>query len=148
MRAIVQRVSSARVSVDGAEIARIGPGLLVYLGVGREDNERDVDAMSEKIANLRIFEEGGQLTRSVVDEHGEALVISQFTLYGDVRRGRRPDFLGAMPPERAEALYERFLGALAMAGVPTCAGRFGARMKVESANEGPVTILIDSQKTF
>lgn len=148
MRAVVQRVSSARVSVDGREIAAIGPGLLVYVGVGRDDQDRDVAHMAEKVANLRIFEKDGQMTESVLDTRGDALVVSQFTLYGDARRGRRPDFLAAMRPETAEALYERFLGAMVQSGVPVRAGKFGARMVVESANDGPVTVLLDSQKTF
>ncbi len=134
--------------MDTREIASIGAGLLVYVGVGREDQDRDVEHLAEKVANLRVFEVDGQMTASVLDTGGEALVVSQFTLYGDVRRGRRPDFLAAMRPETAEAVYERFLGALAMAGVPTRAGKFGARMVVDSANEGPVTILIDSAKVF
>ena len=148
MRAVVQRVSSARVSVEDREIARIGPGLLVYVGVGRDDQERDAEQVADKVANLRVFEVDGVMTASVLDTGGEALVISQFTLYGDVRRGRRPDFLAAMRPEAAEGVYERFLGALVRTGVPTRAGKFGARMVVDSANDGPVTILLDSARVF
>ena len=144
----MQRVSSARVSTPDGEVASIGAGLLVYVGVGRDDADRDAEQMAEKVANLRVFEKGGQMTESVLDGRGEALVVSQFTLYGDARRGRRPEFLAAMRPELAEPIYERFLGALVRMGVPTRAGKFGAHMVVESANDGPVTILLDSQKTF
>jgi len=148
MRAVVQRVSWACVSSEGQELSRIDAGLLVYLGIGRDDQERDVEYLAEKIANLRIFEKDGQLSESLLDTKGDALVVSQFTLYGDVRRGRRPDFLAAMRPEAAQEIYERFLSALAMSGVLVRAGKFGAKMVVESANDGPVTILLDSQKAF
>ena len=148
MRAVVQRVSWACVSAEGRELSRIDAGLLVYLGIGREDQERDVEYLADKIANLRVFEKDGQMAESILDTKADVLVVSQFTLYGDVRRGRRPDFLGAMRPEAAEALYERFLSALAMTGVFVRSGTFGAKMLVESANDGPVTILLDSQKVF
>ena len=149
MRAVVQRVSSARVSADGDREATIGKGLLVYLGVGKDDRPEDVVYVAEKVAHLRIFaDESGGMARSVLDEQGEALVVSQFTLFGDVRRGRRPDFLAAMRPEEARALYERFVVELGDTGVTTRAGWFGAHMVVESANDGPVTILVDSRKIF
>jgi D-tyrosyl-tRNA(Tyr) deacylase len=149
MRAVVQRVREASVSVDGVEIARIGPGIVVYLGVGSGDGETEVAYLAEKVAHLRIFEDDrSNMSRSVMDVGGEALVISQFTLYGDCRRGRRPSFDGAMPPAEAERIYERFLAALAAQGVPVRAGRFRAMMDVASINAGPVTILLDSAKLF
>jgi D-aminoacyl-tRNA deacylase len=149
MRAVVQRVREAGVSVDGAELARIGPGLVVYLGVGRGDGETEVGYMAEKIAHLRVFEdERSNLNLSVLDVRGAALVISQFTLYGDCRRGRRPSFDGALPPAEAEPVYERFLAALAAQGVPVRAGKFRAMMDVASVNAGPVTILLDSTRLF
>jgi len=149
MRAVVQRVREASVAVDGVGIARIGPGIIVYLGVGSGDGEAEVGYLAEKVAHLRIFEDDqSNMSRSVMDVGGEALVISQFTLYGDCRRGRRPSFDGAMPPAEAEKLYERFLAALAAQGVPLRAGRFRATMDVASVNAGPVTILLDSGRLF
>lgn len=149
MRAVAQRVRSARVEVDGALVSSIGEGLLVYLGAGREDTERDVEYVSEKLANLRVFEDdSGSMNRSVLDVHGEALVVSQFTLYGDVRRGRRPSFTETAEPEDAERLYESCIARLSAHGVPTRAGRFRAMMAVFSENWGPVTILLDSRKAF
>ena len=149
MRAVVQRVREAGVSVDGDELARIGPGIVVYLGVGSGDGEADVGYLAEKVAHLRIFEDDrSNMSRSVIDVGGGALVISQFTLYGDCRRGRRPSFDGAMPPAEAEKIYEHFLAALAAHGVPVRAGRFRAMMDVASINAGPVTILLDSGKAF
>jgi len=149
MRAVVQRVREASVSVDGETIGRIGHGLVVYLGVGRGDDESHVAYLAEKIAHLRIFEDDrAELNRSVLDAGGAALVVSQFTLYGDCRRGRRPSFDAALPPAEAEALYERFLAVLAGHGVPVQAGRFRARMDVASVNAGPVTILLDSRRSF
>ncbi|MBN1771814.1 MAG: D-tyrosyl-tRNA(Tyr) deacylase [Deltaproteobacteria bacterium] len=149
MRAVVQRVREASVTVGGEVLGRIGQGLVVYLGVGRGDDESHVAYLAEKIANLRIFEdEQANLNRSVRDIGGAALVISQFTLYGDCRRGRRPSFDAARPPAEAEALYERFLAALAGHGVPVQSGRFRAMMDVASVNAGPVTILLDSTRAF
>jgi len=149
MRAVVQRVGEAGVAVGGEEIARIGRGLLVYIGVGAGDGDADVAYLAEKIARLRIFEDdASNLGRSVTDVGGEALVVSQFTLYGDCRRGRRPSFDAAMPPAEAEALYEQFVAALAAQGVPSARGRFRAMMEVRSINAGPVTILLDSRKAF
>jgi D-tyrosyl-tRNA(Tyr) deacylase len=146
---VVQRVSSAAVEVDGREVASIGEGILVYLGVERDDGERDVASLALKVAGLRIFEDGrGAMNRSVLEVGGEALVISQFTLLADARRGRRPSFTDAMEPVQAGRLYGRFLKALAGHGVPVSEGVFQAFMRVRSANEGPVTILLDSRKRF
>jgi len=149
MRAVVQRVREASVSVDGETIGRIDHGLLVYLGVGRGDDETHAAYLAEKIAHLRVFEDDrANLNRSVLDVGGAVLVVSQFTLYGDCRRGRRPSFDAALPPAEAEVLYERFLAALAGYGVPVRAGRFRTRMDVASVNAGPVTVLLDSGKSF
>ncbi len=149
MRAVVQRVSRGRVTVDGRATGEIGLGLVVLLGVGREDTPTAAAYLAEKIANLRIFEDAeGKMNRSLLDVQGAALVISQFTLYGDVRRGRRPGFDRAAPPEAANALYETFLAELRSRGIPVETGVFQAHMTVDLANEGPVTILLDSEKTF
>jgi D-tyrosyl-tRNA(Tyr) deacylase len=149
MRAAVQRVDRASVGVDGAEVGRIGRGLLIYLGVGRGDGAADAGYLAEKIAGLRIFpDDAHSMNRSLLDAGGAALVISQFTLHGDVRRGKRPSFDGAMEPVAAEALYEEFIARLAALGVPVARGVFGAMMKIDSVNDGPVTILLDSAKLF
>jgi D-tyrosyl-tRNA(Tyr) deacylase len=142
-------VSKAQVTVEGRVTGEIGAGLVVLLGVGREDTAATAGAMAEKIANLRIFEDaGGKMNRSLVETGGSALVVSQFTLYGDARGQRRPSFLGAAPPEQAKALYEEFAGALRALGVRVEMGVFQTMMSVELVNEGPVTILLDSEKTF
>ena len=149
MRAVVQRVTRARVAVDDREVGSIGAGLLVYLGIGAGDTEKDIVYLANKIAGLRIFrDDNDAMNRSVVDTGGRALVISQFTLYGDVRRGRRPSFVAAMEPEPAETVYERFVAQLEELGVPCARGEFGAMMDVQSVNDGPVTILLDSGKLF
>ncbi|MFH1437777.1 MAG: D-aminoacyl-tRNA deacylase [Pseudomonadota bacterium] len=149
MRIVVQRVSRAAVRVDGREISSIGHGLLVYLGIEKADTDGDARFMAEKAANLRVFEDDrGAMNRSLLDTGGEALVISQFTLLGDCRKGRRPSFAGAMEPGEAEAIYELFAAELEMRSVPTRKGRFRAAMEVDSVNNGPVTILIDSRKMF
>jgi D-tyrosyl-tRNA(Tyr) deacylase len=149
MRAVVQRVSRAKVSVDEEIIGQIGLGLLVLLGVGGEDSETDAIYLAEKIAGLRVFEDDqGKMNRSVLDVSGSILAISQFTLYGDVRRGKRPSFDAAAPPEKARQLYEFFVEKIRATGLRCETGRFQAMMKVELANEGPVTILLDSQKAF
>jgi D-tyrosyl-tRNA(Tyr) deacylase len=149
MRAVVQRVSRARVTVEGRVTGEIGAGLMILLGVGREDSSAVAAAMAEKAANLRIFEdEQGKMNRSLLDVKGGALVVSQFTLYGDARGQRRPSFLAAAPPEKAAALYEEFNAALRGLGVSVATGIFQAMMSVELVNEGPVTILLDSDKTF
>ena len=149
MRAVVQRVSRARVSVGGETTGEIGAGLMILLGVGREDTAAVAAALAEKGANLRIFEdENGKMNLSLLDVKGSALVVSQFTLYGDASGGRRPSFIAAAPPELAKALYEEFCGALRKLGVHVATGIFQAMMSVELVNEGPVTILLDSEKTF
>ncbi len=145
MRALVQRVARALVRVEGAEIARIGPGLLIFLGVAGEDAAGAEGWLADRCAGLRIFEdEAGKMNRSVRDVSGEALVISQFTLYADTTQGRRPGFTRAARPEAAEPVYERFCDSLAAAGVPTRRGRFGASMEVELVNAGPATFLLES----
>ena|SRR5215471_4414798 len=149
MRAVIQRVSHAQVSVDGSVIGRTGPGLLVLLGVGQGDAEAQADYLVEKIAGLRIFsDENGKMNLSVSDIRGDVLVVSQFTLFGDVRRGKRPSFDDAAPPALAEHLYQYFVDALRASGLHCETGRFQASMQVELVNDGPVTILLDSQKQF
>jgi D-tyrosyl-tRNA(Tyr) deacylase len=149
MRAVVERVINARVTVDGQDVGHIGKGLLVYLGIGEDDTDKDLAYLAAKTAGLRIFrDEAGAMNRSVVEVGGEALVISQFTLYGDVRRGRRPSFVTAMDPVPAEAVYERYVTRLEELGVPCARGVFGAMMEVHAVNDGPVTILLDSSKLF
>ena len=149
MRAVVQRVSRAAVTVEGESTGTVQTGLLVLLGVGREDGEADAKYLADKVAGLRIFEDDdGKMSRSVVDIGGGALVVSQFTLFGDVRRGRRPSFDQAAPPEEADRLYQVFCDLLRENGVPVETGVFQAMMQVELVNEGPVTILLDSKKTF
>lgn len=144
MRALVQRVRWGRVSVDERPVAEIGPGLVILLGVGQEDGESEADWLAGKIAHLRIFEDqAGKMNRSLVDVGGEALVVSQFTLYADSRKGRRPAFTAAAPPERAQPLVDYFAHALRRLGVPTQLGEFGAHMLVEIANDGPVTIWVE-----
>lgn len=149
MRAVVQRVSRAKVTV-GAEITgEIGPGLLVLLGVGAGDTPTDANYLVEKTVGLRIFEDtGGKMNLSVIDVGGAVLVVSQFTLYGDVRRGKRPSFDAAAPPQLARELYEYFVEKVRVAGLHCETGRFQEMMQVELVNEGPVTILLDSTKAF
>jgi D-tyrosyl-tRNA(Tyr) deacylase len=140
VRAIVQRVSRASVTVDGDTVGAIGPGLLVLLGIRRGDTPEQADKVARKLAALRIFEdEDGRMNRSVTDANGEILCISQFTLYGDTRKGNRPSFVDAAPPEEAEPLYERVLHLLGAQG-----GRFGAHMHVELVNDGPVTVIVEA----
>jgi D-aminoacyl-tRNA deacylase len=149
MRAVVQRVSRARVTVEGRATAEIGAGLLILLGVWTGDTSEAAAAFAEKIANLRIFEdEKGKMNRSLLETGGAALVVSQFTLYGDARGQRRPSFLSAAPPEMARVLYEEFVAKLRALDVTTGTGVFQAMMSVELVNEGPVTILLDSDKAF
>jgi D-tyrosyl-tRNA(Tyr) deacylase len=149
MRAVVQRVSRAQVAVKGEIAGEIGLGLLVLLGVGRDDTEADATYLAEKIAGLRVFEDDqGKMNRSVQEVGGSVLAVSQFTLYGDVRRGKRPSFDAAAPPEKARQLYEIFVEQIRAAGLRCETGRFQEMMKVELVNEGPVTILLDSAKTF
>lgn len=143
MRAVVQRVSGAAVEVDGAERTRIGPGLLVLLGVARGDDGAGAARLAGKVARLRVFEdEEGRFDRSLLDTGGSALVVSQFTLLADTSKGNRPSFSAAAPPEQAEPLYEAFCAALSAEGVPVETGVFGARMQVELVNQGPVTIVL------
>jgi D-tyrosyl-tRNA(Tyr) deacylase len=145
MRAILQRVSEASVEVEGQIVGRTGPGLLVLLGVGRGDGEAEATLLAEKTAQLRIFaDEGGKFNRSLLDSAGGALVISQFTLYADTRKGRRPSFTDAAPPELAAPLVERYCAALRALGIQVETGVFGAAMRVALVNEGPVTITLDT----
>lgn len=149
MRAVVQRVSRAKVTVNGEITGEIGVGLLVLLGVGHPDSEADVQYLADKIAGLRVFEDdAGKMNRSLIDAGGSVLAVSQFTLYGDVRRGKRPSFDDAAPPERARQLYELFVERIRAAGLRCETGRFQEMMQVELVNEGPVTILLDSGKAF
>ena len=145
MRALVQRVTSASVWIDGAEVGRIGTGLVVLLGVADGDDDADARYLVDKIANLRIFADAqGRFNRSALDVDGGLLVVSQFTLYADTRRGRRPDFTRAADPETANALYQRAVEMFRATGLPVATGRFQAYMQVKLENDGPVTILLDS----
>jgi D-tyrosyl-tRNA(Tyr) deacylase len=149
MRAVVQRASRARVLVNGEVVGEIGRGLLVLLGVGQADSEADADYLAEKILGLRIFEDSdGKMNRAIGECGGAVLTVSQFTLYGDVRRGKRPSFDAAARPEQARRLYVHFVEKIRAAGLRCETGRFQEMMQVELVNDGPVTILLDSQKTF
>jgi D-tyrosyl-tRNA(Tyr) deacylase len=149
MRAVVQRVSSARVIVKGEVAGEITAGLLILLGVGRNDTSAVAVSMAEKVANLRVFEDDtGKMNHSLLQTNGQALVVSQFTLYGDARGQRRPSFIAAAPPEQANEIYQHFCEALRRLGIVVGTGVFQAMMSVELVNEGPVTILLDSEKTF
>jgi D-tyrosyl-tRNA(Tyr) deacylase len=149
MRAVVQRVSRAQVAVDGEIVGQIGRGLLVLLGVTHADNKADADYLADKIVGLRIFEDGnGKMNLDITAVSGGILVVSQFTLYGDVRRGKRPSFDAAAAPQRARQLYEYFVERIRAAGLPCQTGRFQEMMQVELVNDGPVTILLDSAKAF
>jgi D-tyrosyl-tRNA(Tyr) deacylase len=149
MRAVVSRVAWARVVADGELTGEIGPGLLLLVGVTHADGEADTRWLAAKVAGLRVFDDGqGRMNRSLAEVGGGALVVSQFTLYGDARRGRRPSYVDAAPPEQAAPLVDAVAKALAEEGVPVASGRFGAAMLVESAGDGPVTILLDSRRGF
>lgn len=149
MRACVQRVQRASVTVAGQVIGRIEQGLVVLLGVGHNDTATDARQLAEKIAGLRIFDDAeGKMNRSLADIHGGMLVISQFTLFGDCRKGRRPSFTDAAPPELAEQLYETFVASVGLLGIEVATGQFRAHMDVELVNDGPVTLLLDSRKVF
>lgn len=149
MRAVVQRVSRAAVRVEGAVTGEVARGLLVLLGVGRDDGEDDARWMADKLAHLRVFEDAeGKMNRSVADVGGGLVVVSQFTLFGDARKGNRPGFTDAAPPEVANPLYERTCALLREEGLPVGTGVFRAHMDVELVNDGPVTILLDSKKLF
>ena len=149
MRAVIQRVSSASVKVGSDTTGAIGSGLLVFLGIHRDDGDQEIQWMAEKVSNLRIFEDDeGKMNRSLIDTRGAMLVVSQFTLYGDCRKGRRPGYSAAAPPEHANALYQRFITHVAESGIETASGKFQAHMDVSLVNDGPVTLLLDSSKTF
>jgi len=149
MRSVVQRVSRCRVTVGSKTVGEIGPGLLVLLGVGKADTEAAADYLAEKIIGLRIFEDDAEkMNLSVLDKRGQVLVVSQFTLYGDVRRGKRPSFDAAARPEEARRLYEYFVEKIRAAGLRCETGEFQAMMDVELVNDGPVTIILDSEKAF
>ena len=149
MRTIIQRVSKASVTVDGHVTGKIGQGLLVFLGVGKDDTQTDVDFIAEKATNLRIFEDGdGKMNLSVKDIGGGVLLVSQFTLFGDCRKGRRPDFTAAGSPESAKTLYEQTIAAIREKGIPVETGVFAAHMDIKSINNGPVTLIIDSKRDF
>ena len=149
MRAVVQRVSRASVRVGDEELASIGPGLVVLAGVGSDDTRDDARWLAEKVRTLRVFrDDDGVMNRSVEDVGGEVLAVSQFTLHGDARRGRRPSYIGAAPPDKAEPMYRAFMDELRATGLRVGDGRFQAMMHVELVNDGPVTILLDSKKTF
>lgn len=149
MRAVVQRVRSAKVTVGDEIVGEIGPGLVVFLGVGEEDTEDDLDYLVDKVSNLRIFEDGdGKMNLSVMQLNLEVLVVSQFTLWGDCRRGRRPSFSHAAPPEKAVRVYEEYVRRLRETGLSVETGKFQAMMTVSAENDGPVTILLDSDKLF
>ncbi len=148
MRALIQRVSSASVDVAGKRVSSIGPGLLVFLGVMKGDTAKDLAYIVRKVSNLRIFEdENGRMNLSVLETGGEVLVVSQFTLAAETRKGNRPSFTSAEEPEKAEAAYEEFMRHLADFGVRVCGGSFGAMMNVALVNDGPVTIMLDSRNS-
>jgi D-tyrosyl-tRNA(Tyr) deacylase len=145
MRVVVQRVAHASVEIDGAVVGRIGPGLAMLLGIRSGDGESDVQFLADKVLNLRVFPDAeGKMNRSALDAGRALLVVSQFTLYGDCRKGRRPSFIDAAPPNLAEPLYDRFIARLRESGLVVESGRFGAMMQVELVNDGPVTLIIDS----
>ena len=149
MRAVVQRVKESKVEVDGNSVGAIGPGLLIFLGVGEDDSEKDCDYLANKIVHLRIFPDREDLMNlSLIDTGGAALVVSQFTLWGDCRKGRRPSFVRAARPEKARDLYERFIGLLKEKGIDVATGQFQAMMDVSLINDGPVTLMLDSSKGF
>ncbi len=146
MRAVIQRVSGSKVEVFNELVGQIGPGLLVLLGISRSDEEKDADYLTDKIVHLRIFEDDeGKMNRSLIERGGEIMVVSQFTLFGDCRKGRRPSFIEAAPPDKAEELYAYFVGQLQSKGITIATGRFGAMMKVSLINDGPVTLIIESR---
>ncbi len=149
MRAVLQRVSQAKVEVDAAVTGAIGPGLVVFLAIHGDDTAKDLVWMADKILHLRIFEDDqGLMNHSLLDIRGELLIVSQFTLYGDCRKGRRPSWNAAAPPEKARQLYNDFIDECLRRGIPTQSGVFQAMMQVSLTNSGPVTILLDSHKTF
>jgi D-tyrosyl-tRNA(Tyr) deacylase len=149
MRAVLQRVTRASVTVDGEVVGQIDLGLVVLLGVEQDDSETDARQLADKTVQLRIFDDaGGKMNLALADVRGAVLVVSQFTLLGDCRKGRRPSFIQAAPPELAERLYETYVAAIGVHGIPVATGKFRAMMQVELVNDGPVTILLDSRKRF
>ena len=149
MRAVVQRVKKSSVEVNGSIVGSIGPGLLIFLGIGVDDVEKDCYYLAEKIAHLRVFPDKEEfMNLSLLDTKGSALIVSQFTLWGDCRKGRRPSFMKAARPEKAKNLYERFIGCLKEKNIPIATGRFQEMMDVYLVNDGPVTLLLDSTKKF
>ena len=149
MRAVIQRVSSARVVIEGREHSRIGAGILVLLGVEKDDTVEDAQLLARRITELRIFEDdAGKMNRSIVEVGGQILAVSQFTLLGDCRKGRRPSFDGAAAPEAARTLYQKFVDEIDVLGIPVSTGVFQAMMNVELTNQGPVTFILDSRKRF
>lgn len=149
MRAVIQRVSRAAVSIDESTVGEIAEGLLVLLGIQSADGDAEAQWMAEKIVNLRIFaDKEGKMNLSLLDIAGDMLIVSQFTLYGDCRKGRRPGYSAAAPPETAEPLYNEFVKQVQALGIRTATGRFGAMMQVELTNDGPVTLLLDSDRIF
>ncbi|MCI5140662.1 MAG: D-tyrosyl-tRNA(Tyr) deacylase [Candidatus Electrothrix sp. ATG1] len=149
MRAVIQRVTSAKVTVDDRQTGAIGEGLLVLLGVHKDDEQKDITWLADKIINLRIFEDkDGKMNHSLTDTGGSMLIVSQFTLLADCRKGRRPSWSEAAPPDKARQMYEEFIQAVADHGIPTATGEFQAMMEVSLVNSGPVTILLDSHKKF
>ena len=149
MRAVVQRVTRAKVTVADETVGEIGVGACVLVGVGRDDADSDADTLAEKVLGLRVFEDAeGKMNKSVLDVGGSVLAVSQFTLFGDARKGRRPSFIEAMEPERANELFQRFCAGVRRGGAPVETGRFRAEMLVEILNDGPVTILLDTRKVF
>jgi len=146
MRAIVQRVSEARIKIDGETVGEIGRGLLVLLGIAKSDAAEQARGLADKIVSLRIFSDAaGKMNLDLAEVSGAVLVVSQFTLYGDCSKGRRPSFIDASPPETAIPLYEAFINAVKAHGIPTATGRFGAMMQVDLTNDGPVTLILDSK---
>lgn len=149
MRLVVQRVKQAAVSIQNETVGEIGPGLLIFLGVGQDDTEEDVGYLVEKVLHLRIFADGqSRFNLSLKDIHGSLLIVSQFTLWGDCRKGRRPSFAHSAPPEKAEPLYRLFIQQASEAGLTVASGRFQEMMEVQLINDGPVTLLLDSRKSF
>jgi D-tyrosyl-tRNA(Tyr) deacylase len=149
MRACVQRVTRAEVSVDGQSIGKIDCGLLVLLGVSADDRSEDAAYLADKLVELRVFpDDEGKMNRSLAEANGAMLVVSQFTLYGDCRKGRRPSFIDAAPPEKGDELYQEFVAAVSAKGIEVATGKFRAHMHVSLVNDGPVTILVDSKKLF
>ncbi len=149
MRVVLQRVKKCRVTVSEKISGEIGEGILTFLGVGPEDSDEDVRYLAEKTVHLRIFpDDAGKMNRSLLDTGGKMLIVSQFTLFGDCRKGRRPSFTGAAPPEKAKMLYHAFVEEIEKLGVTTSTGTFGAMMDVDSVNDGPVTLLLDSKAVF